>query len=106
MKKQIEASLKQQQKQAETTLSSAIKSRKARKDYKTAQDTYDPAQHQDKIRDKRKEYTRIISTQSTTPQAKEAAQKKFNKTEHVFKRKSKAGRPPLNPSSGSKQNEF
>ena len=99
----IDASIK---KQSLGVLSSAIKSRRARKDYKTAQDTYDPRIHQEKIRDKRKEYTRIITTQSTTPQAKEAAQKKFNKTEHVFKRKSNAGRPPANSYTGLKQTEI
>ena len=82
------------QKEAKNTISSAIKSRKARKDFKKAQDTYDPTEHQEKIREKRKEYTRIITTQSTPKQAKEEAQKKFKKTNYLFKRKSNAGRPP------------
>ena len=87
--------IKNQDKEAaKNTLSSAIKSRKARKEFKEAQEAYDPAKHQEKIREKRKEFTRIITTQTTSKQAKEAAQKRFNKTEHLFKRKSNAGRPP------------
>ena len=101
--KKIDKSIKQQ---SLGVLSSAIKSRRARKDYKTAQDTYDPRIHQEKIRDKRKEYTRIITTQSTTPQAKEEAQKKFKKTNFLFERKSNAGRPPANPYTGLKQTEI
>ena len=87
-------------------ITKAIKSKIARKDFKEAKDTYDPAKHQDKIRDKRKEFTRIITTQSTTHQAKEEAQKRLNKTEHLFKRKSNAGRPPSNPYTGLKQTEI
>ena len=80
-------------KAAENKISSAIKSRKARKDYKKAQDTYDPQLHQEKIRAKRKEFARIITTKSTSQTAKEEAQKKFKKTNFLFKRKSNAGRP-------------
>ena len=101
-----ELETKKQQKKSLGVLSSAIKSRKARKDYKEAQDTYDPVKHQENVRDKRKEYTRIITTQGTTPQAKEIAQKKLNKTDHVFKRKSNAGRPPTNSYTGLKQTEL
>ncbi len=61
------------------TLSSAMKSKHARKDYKEAQDTYWPAAHQEKIREKRKEFARIITTKSTTKQAKEDAQKSLKK---------------------------
>ena len=91
---------------AGSMITKAIKNKIARKDYKTNQDTYDPTQHQEKIRDKRKEYTRIITTQSTTPQAKEEAQKKFKKTNFLFERKSNAGRPPANPYTGLKQTEI
>ena len=91
---------------AGSMITKAIKSKIARKDFKDAKDTYDPAKHQDKIRDKRKEFTRIITTQSTTHQAKEEAQKRLNKTEHLFKRKSNAGRPPSNPYTGLKQTEI
>ena len=87
-------------------ITKAIKNKIARKDFKNAKETYEPAQHQEKVRDKRKEYTRIITTQGTTPQAKEIAQKKLNKTEHVFKRKSNAGRPPTNSYTGLKQTEL
>ena len=86
------------EKQSKDTLSNAIKSRKARQDYKEAVDTYNPATHQANIRDKRKEFTRIITTKTTSPQAKEDAQKQFKKTNYVFKRKSNAGRPPNQPS--------
>ena len=94
------------QNKAGSMINKAIKNKIARKDFKNAKETYEPAQHQEKVRDKRKEYTRIITTQSTTQQAKDAAQKKFNKTEHVFKRKSNAGRPPTNPYAGLKVNDF
>jgi TPR repeat protein len=67
-------------------------------DYKEAVDTYNPATHQANIRDKRKEFARIITTKTTSPQAKEDAQKQFKKTNYVFKRKSNAGRPPNQPS--------
>ena len=63
-------------KAAENKLSSAFKSRKARKDYKEAQKTYDPAQHQEKIRDTRKEYTRIITMSNYIPN-----------NEHFFKKR-------------------
>jgi len=86
------------EKQSKDTLSNAIKSRKARQDYKEAVDTYNPATHQANIRDKRKEFARIITTKTTSPQAKEDAQKQFKKTNYVFKRKSNAGRPPNQPS--------
>ena len=91
------------EKQAKATLSEAIKVRKARKDFKEAQDTYDPRTHQQNIREKRKEFTRIITTQTTSKQAKEDAQKQFKKTNYVFKRKSNAGRPPKK---GAQENEF
>jgi len=91
------------QKQAKATLSEAIKLRKARKEFKEAQDTYDPREHQEKIRAKRKEFARIITTQTTSKQAKNDAQKQFKKTNYVFKRKSNAGRPPKN---GAQENEF
>ena len=91
------------QKQAKATLSEAIKLRKARKEFKEAQDTYDPRKHQEKIRAKRKEFARIITTQTTSKQAKNDAQKQFKKTNYVFKRKSNAGRPPKN---GAQENEF
>jgi hypothetical protein len=54
--------------------------------------------HQANIRDKRKEFTRIITTKTTSPQAKEDAQNQFKKTNYVFKPKSNAGRPPNQPS--------
>ena len=98
--KKIDKSIKQQ---SLGVLSSAIKSRRARKDYKTAQDTYDPREHQEKIRAKRKEFARIITTQTTSKQAKNDAQKQFKKTNYVFKRKTNAGRPPKN---GAQENEF
>ena len=91
---------------AGTMITKAIKNKIARKDFKNAKDTYDSAQHQENIRDKRKEYTRIITTQGTTQQAKDIAQKKFKKTEHVFKKKSNAGRPPTNSYTGLKQTEI
>jgi hypothetical protein len=91
------------QKQAKATLSEAIKLRKARKEFKDAQDTYDPREHQEKITAKRKEFARIITTQTTSKQAKNDAQKQFKKTNYVFKRKSNAGRPPKN---GAQENEF
>ncbi len=54
---------------------------------KEAKGTYDPAKHQEKIREKRKEYTRLMTTK-TIPQAqKEIAQKKFNKTESSNQKK-------------------
>ena len=81
-------------KAAENKISSAIKSRKARKDYKTAQEEYDPRMHQKNITEKRKEFTRIMTTKTTSKQAKQEAQKKFKKTNFLFKRKSNAGRPP------------
>ena len=84
------------------TLSSAMKSKHARKDYKEAQDTYWPAAHQEKIREKRKEFARIITTKSTKKQAKDDARKKFKKTNYVFKRKSNAGRPPTTTQPGLK----
>ncbi len=87
-------------------ITKAIKIKIARKDFKNAKDTYDPAHHQEKVRDKRKEYTRIITTQDTTQQAKNIAKKKLNKTDYIFIRKSNAGRPPTNPYSGLKQTEI
>ena len=39
-------------------------------------------------------YQACLQEFSADKAAKEAAQKKFNKTEHLFKRKSNAGRPP------------
>ena len=87
-------------------LSSAIKSRKARKDFKEAQETYDPTIHQEKIRDKRKEFARIITTKTTSKQAKDEAQKKLKKTNFLFKIKSNAGRPPLKPSSEQKKSKY
>jgi hypothetical protein len=98
--KKINESIKQQ---SLGVLSSAIKSRKARKDFKEAQETYDPTIHQEKIRDKRKEFTRIITTKTTSKQAKDEAQKKLKKTNFLFKIKSNAGRPPLKPSSEPKK---
>ena len=91
---------------AGSMITKAIKNKIARKDFKNAKETYDFAQHQENIRDKRKEYTRIITTQGTTQQAKDIAQKKFKKTEHVFKKKSNAGRPPTNSYTGLKQTEI
>lgn len=91
---------------AGSIITKAIKNKIARKDFKEAQDNYDPAKHQEKIREKRKEFTRIITTQSTTQQAKENAQKRLNKTEYLFKRKSNAGRPPANQFQGLKQTEL
>ena len=93
----------QKQNKAISTLSNAIKLRKARKEFIDAQNTYDPRKHQQNIREKRKEFTRIITTQTTSKQAKEDAQKQFKKTNYVFKRKSNAGRPPKN---GAQENEF
>jgi hypothetical protein len=98
--KKMNESIKQQ---SLGVLSSAIKSRKARKDYKEAQETYDPTIHQENIRDKRKEFTRIITTKTTSKQAKDEAQKKLKKTNFLFKIKSNAGRPPLKPSSEPKK---
>jgi hypothetical protein len=87
-------------------ITKAIKNKIARKDFKNAKETYDSAQHQENVRDKRKEYTRIITTQGTTQQAKDIAQKKLNKTDHVFIRKSNAGRPSTKPYAGLKQTEI
>ena len=44
----------------------AIKSRIARKDFKKAQDTFNPEVHQKKRREKGKYFARIITTKSTT----------------------------------------
>ena len=88
---------------AGSMITKAIKNKIARKDFKNAKDTYDPLQHQENIRDKRKEFARIITTKTTSPQAKEEAQRKFKKTNYVFKRKSNAGRPSTNTYSGLKQ---
>jgi hypothetical protein len=93
----------QKQNKAISTLSNAIKLRKARKEFIDAQNTYDPRKHQQNIREKRKEFTRIITTQTTSKQAKDDAKKQFKKTDYVFKRKSNAGRPPKN---GAQENEF
>jgi hypothetical protein len=93
----------QNQNKAISTLSNAIKLRKARKEFIDAQNTYDPRKHQQNIREKRKEFTRIITTQTTSKQAKDDAKKQFKKTDYVFKRKSNAGRPPKN---GAQENEF
>jgi len=81
--------------QAKTTLSEAIKLRKARKEFKEAQDTFDPSKYQEKIRDKRKEFTRLITTGTVSQAQKDIAKKKFEKTQHVFERKSNAGRRPI-----------
>ncbi len=72
-----------------------MKSRNARKDFKVAHDNDWPAIHQEKIREKRKEFTRLITTANISDEVKKAAQRKLNKTEHVFIRKSNAGRPPI-----------
>jgi hypothetical protein len=93
----------QKQNKAISTLSNAIKLRKARKEFIDAQNTYDSRKHQQNIREKRKEFTRIITTQTTSKQAKDDAKKQFKKTDYVFKRKSNAGRPPKN---GAQENEF
>ncbi len=45
----------------------------------------------------------MITTQTTSKQAKQDAQKQLKKTNYVFKRKSNAGRPPKN---GAQENEF
>ena len=71
--KQIQASIENQ---AGSIITKSIKNKIARKDFKNAKDTYDPATHQDKIRDKRKEFARIMTTQTKTKKAKEDAQKK------------------------------
>jgi hypothetical protein len=81
--------------QAKTTLSEAIKLRKARKEFKEAQDTFDPSKYQEKIRDKRKEFTRLITTGTVSQAQKDIAKKKFENTQHVFERKSNAGRRPI-----------
>jgi len=94
---------KQKEQQAKTTLSEAVKLRKARKEFKDAQNTYDPRKHQQNIREKRKEFTRVMTTKTTSKEAKVDAQKQFKKTNYVFKRKSNAGRPPKN---GAQENEF
>ena len=86
----------EKQNKARSILTDAIKSKIARKDFKEAQDTYNPEVHQEKVREKRKEFARIITTKATSKQAKEEAQKSFKKTNYVFKRKSNAGRPPKN----------
>jgi hypothetical protein len=39
-----------------------------------------------------------MTTETTSQQVKEVAQKHFKKTNYVFKRKSDAGRPPKQPS--------
>jgi hypothetical protein len=83
------------QKQAKATLSEAIKLRKARKEFKEAQDTFDPSKYQEKIRDKRKEFTRLMTTGTVSQAQKDIAKKKFEKTQHVFERKSNAGRRPI-----------
>ena len=85
------------------TLSSAMKSRHARKDFKAARETYDPYIHQEKIREKRKEFERILTNKRTKPQVKKDTQKKYDKTNYLFKRRSNAGRPPTNPYAGLKQ---
>ncbi len=82
---------------AGSIISKAIQSKIARNYFKEAKDTYDQAKLQEKIREKRKEYTRLMTTKTIQQAQKEIAQKKFNKTEHVFERKSNAGRPPTNP---------
>ena len=94
---------KQKEQQAKTTLSEAVKLRKARKEFKDAKNTYDPRKHQQNIREKRKEFTRVMTTKTTSKEAKVDAQKQFKKTNYVFKRKSNAGRPPKN---GAQENEF
>ena len=88
---------------ASTMLNKAMRSHLARKDYKAAQETYDPYAHQENIRDKRKEFARITSSKTASLIAKDIARKKFNKTQHVYKAKSNAGRPPTNPYAGLKQ---
>ena len=91
---------------AGSIITKAIKSKIARKDFKKAKESYDPEKHQEKIREKRKEFARIITTQNKTKKAKEEAQIKFKKTNYLFKRKSNAGRPPTNPYLGLKQTEL
>ena len=91
---------------AGSIITKAIKSKIARKDFKKAKESYDPEKHQEKIREKRKEFARIKTTQNKTKAAKEDAQKKFKKTNYLFKRKSNAGRPPTNPYLGLKQTEL
>ena len=86
----------EKQNKARSILTDAIKSKIARKDFKEAQNIYNPEVHQENIREKRKEFARIITTKATSKQAKEDAQKSFKKTNYVFKRKSNAGRPPKN----------
>ena len=69
-------------------------------------DNFNEEQYQEKIRQKRKEFIRIKTTDSYSKEAKDDAQKRFNKTEFVFKRKSNAGRPAKNPYDGLKQTEL
>jgi hypothetical protein len=93
-------------KDAGSLLTKAIKNKIARTNFKEAKDNFNEAQYQEKIRQKRKEFTRIKTTDSYPKEAKDDAQKRFNKTEFVFKRKSNAGRPAKNPYDGLKQTEL
>ena len=93
-------------KDAGSLLTKAIKNKIARTNFKEAKDNFNEAQYQEKIRQKRKEFTRIKTTDSYSKEAKDEAQKRFNKTEFVFKRKSNAGRPAKNPYDGLKQTEL
>ena len=88
---------------ASTLLNKAMRSHIARKDYKAAQETYDPYIHQENIRAKRKQFERILTNKRTKPQVKIDTQKKYDKTNYLFKRRSNAGRPPINPYTGVKQ---
>ena len=93
-------------KDAGSLLTKAIKNKIARTNFKEAKDNFNEAQYQEKIRQKRKEFTSIKTTDSYSKEAKDDAQKRFNKTEFVFKRKSNAGRPAKNPYDGLKQTEL
>jgi len=93
-------------KDAGSLLTKAIKNKIARTNFKEAKDNFNEEQYQEKIRQKRKEFTRIKTTDSYSKEAKDDAQKRFNKTEFVFKRKSNAGRPAKNPYDGLKQTEL
>jgi hypothetical protein len=66
-----------------------------RNEFKEAQDKFEPSKYQEKIRDKRKEFTRLMTTGTVSQAQKDIAKKKFEKTQHVFERKSNAGRRPI-----------
>ncbi len=81
-------------KHAGSVITKAIKSNIARKDF------------QEKVREKRKEYTRIIGSKTASQEAKDKARERYKINDKLFKPKSGAGRPKSDKYKGLKQTEL